>query len=257
MPDTTTDPREIWHLTGEDALAYLQGLVSNDVLPLGEGPGMVWTALLTPQGKYLADFFVIRRDGDGADALLLDLPQGLAAATIKRLQMYRLRSAVQLAPADLHLSRGQGPAPAGAMPDPRHPDLGWRFYGPQQAGDATDWTALQVALMVPSYPADLVPDDSYILEMGFERLHGVDFRKGCYVGQEVTARMKHKTELRKGLVRLRMNGAALPGTPITLPDGREVGRLGSVAGNCALAHLRYDRIDAGLIVGAAQLFPEA
>ncbi len=107
--------------------------------------------------------------------------------------------------------------------------------------------------MVPEYPQDLVPDDSYLLEMGFDRLNGVDFRKGCYVGQEVTARMKHKTELRKGLVRLRIDGAAEPGTPITLEDGREAGRLGTVAGGRALAHLRFDRLDAPLRAGAAVL----
>ena len=106
---------------------------------------------------------------------------------------------------------------------------------------------------MPEYPADLVPDDSYILEMGFERLNGVDFRKGCYVGQEVTARMQHKTELRKGLVRLRIEGTAPPGTPITLEDGREAGRLGTVCGDRALAHLRFDRLQGPLLAGPARL----
>jgi folate-binding protein YgfZ len=112
------------------------------------------------------------------------------------------------------------------------------------------WAALRVELMVPEYPEDLIPDDSYLLEMGFERLHGVDFRKGCYVGQEVTARMKHKTDLRKGLVRLRLEGPAEPGTALTLPDGREAGRLGTVAGGRALAHLRMDRAEGPLRAGA-------
>ena len=98
-----------------------------------------------------------------------------------------------------------------------------------------------------------MPDDSYILEMAFERLNGVNFRKGCYVGQEVTARMKHKAELRKGLVRLAIDGSAAPGTPITLPDGREAGRLGSVAQGRALAHLRFDRAEGPLLAGAATL----
>ncbi len=133
--------------------------------------------------------------------------------------------------------------------------MGWRLYAdtPGVAGQ-TDWDALRVELMVPDYPADLVPDDSYLLEMGFERLHGVDFRKGCYVGQEVTARMKHKTELKKGLVRVRIEGTALPGTPITLPDGREAGRLGTVSGTHALAHLRFDRLDGPLVAGDARVF---
>jgi tRNA-modifying protein YgfZ len=247
--------RTLWHLTGADVLPFLQGLVSNDVLPLGRAPGMVWAALLSPQGKYLADFLVVRRAG--ADGVLLDIHAALAPATLRRLQMYKLRADVQFAPAVLHACRGVGLMPEGAMPDPRHPGLGWRLYSDTPGVAAqTDWDALRVDLMVPEYPADLVPDDSYLLEMGFERLHGVDFRKGCYVGQEVTARMKHKTELKKGLVRLRVDGVAAPGTPITLPDGREAGRLGTVSGTRALAHLRFDRLDGPLVAGDARLFAE-
>ena len=249
--------RTILCLSGADALTYLQGLLSNDVMGLAQGPGMVWAALLTPQGKYLVDGFVIRRGDDPEGDLLLDLPEPLAAATLKRLQMYRLRSAVQISQSDLHASRGLGTPPPGALPDPRDPALGWRLYAPDPgATSVTDWAALRVAHQVPEYPEDLVPDDSYILEMGFERLHGVSFRKGCYVGQEVTARMHHKTELKKGLVRLRIAGTAPPGTPITLPDGREAGRLGTVADGQALAHLRFDRLDGPLMAGAARLFAE-
>ncbi len=99
--------------------------------------------------------------------------------------LYRLRADVQLHEAGLFVHRGRGAAPPGALPDPRHPELGWRAWEETPgAAPQTDWTALRVALMVPEYPEDLVPEDSYLLEMGFERLHGVDFRKGCYVGQE-------------------------------------------------------------------------
>jgi folate-binding protein YgfZ len=167
--------------------------------------------------------------------------------------MYRLRADVQIAPTALQVSRGLGAPPEGALPDPRHPGLGWRAYGAAGGPVVTDWDALRVDLMVPEYPADLVPDDSYILEMGFERLNGVNFRKGCYVGQEVTARMKHKTELRKGLARLSIDGTAPPGTPVTLPDGREAGRLGTVAGGRALAHMRFDRMEGELRAGEARL----
>lgn len=249
--------RAIWRLSGRDGLTFLQGLLSNDVLPLAQGPGAVWAALLTPQGKYLVDLFVIRRAQDPEGDLLLDLPQPLAATTLKRLQMYKMRSDVQIALSDLHVSRGLGDAPPGALPDPRDPALGWRLYGPAPGGPPkTDWAALHVSRQVPEYPADLVPDDSYILEMGFERLHGVSFRKGCYVGQEVTARMHHKTELKKGLVRLRIEGTAPSGTLLTLPDGREAGRLGTVAGGFALAHLRFDRLAGPLMAGTALLVAE-
>jgi hypothetical protein len=235
MTDTT---RRIVTLGGKEALPFLQGLVSNDVLPLAKGPGLVWTALLTPQGKYLADFFVGRIGED----LFLDLPEVLAEATLRRLAMYRLRADVSFAPSDMAVSRGLGEAPTGALPDPRHPALGWRAYGAPIATPAVDWDAIRVAHLIPETAVELLPDDSYLLEAGFERLHGVDFRKGCYVGQEVTARMKHKTELRKGLALVAVEGAAPAGTPI-LAEGREVGRLFTQSGGRGIAHLRLDKAE--------------
>jgi folate-binding protein YgfZ len=100
-----------------------------------------------------------------------------------------------------------------------------------------------------------MPDDSYILEMGFERLNGVDFRKGCYVGQEVTARMKHKTELRKGLVRVRVDGEAPPPGTEILAGERTAGVLHSSAGGTGLAFLRFDRAQGELVAGAARVTP--
>ena len=94
------------------------------------------------------------------------------------------------------------------------------------------------------------PNESYILETGFERLHGVDFRKGCYVGQEIVARMKHKTELRKGLARVQVEGGAQPGTPITA-DGRPAGTLHTRAGDRAIAYLRFDRAQGPMMAGDA------
>lgn len=254
MADTgeSAPDRRIVALGGADALPFLQGLVTNDVLALARGPGLVWTALLTPQGKYLADFFVAQT----GEALLLDLPEALADATLRRLSMYRLRADVSLTPSPLHVRRGLGPAPAGALPDPRHPALGWRAYGATPGhAPSIDWTAVRVAHLIPETGIELIPDDSYILEMGFERLNGVDFRKGCYVGQEVTARMKHKTELKKGLSRVRIEGEAPPGTPI-LSDGKEAGRLGSRSGDRALAWMRHDRAQGPMTAGAARLLPE-
>ncbi len=250
-----TDDRVIWRLSGRDVTSFLQGVVSNDVLPLGRAPGIVWAALLTPQGKYLADFFVISRPQDPAGSLLIDIPADLAADTQRRLLMYRLRADVQIHDSGLFLERGMGEPPEGAQPDPRHPALPWRRYTDLPA-PAFDDRALRVEHLVPAYPEDLRPDDSYILEAGFERLHGVDFRKGCYVGQEVTARMKHKTELRKGLVRLTIDGEAEPGTPITLADGREAGVLGTVRDGRALAHMRFDRMAGPLLAGEARLAAE-
>ncbi len=243
--------RRLVSLTGADALDFLQGLVSNDVLRL-KTPGIVYAALLTPQGKYLADFFAVNT---GA-ALLLDLPETLAEATLRRLAMYRLRADVQIAPVDLAVTRGLGQPPEGALPDPRHPALGWRLYGAPTAEAVIDWDAIRVEHLIPETGIELIPDDTFLLEAGFERLHGVDFRKGCYVGQEVTARMKHKTELRKGLTRLVIEGAAPVGTPILMADGREAGTLYTQSGGRALAHMRLDRMGGPLTAGEARLRAE-
>ena len=249
---TQDSPRTIWSLTGKDALSFLQGLVTNDLRPLEAGPGIVWAALLTPQGKYLADFFVVRRTGG---ELLVDIAAPLAADTLRRLTLYRLRADVQIAPTDLTLTRGLGVMPDGAHPDPRHPGLGWRLYSDAPlAVPAVDWDAIRVANLIPESGIELVPDDTYILEAGFERLHGVDFRKGCYVGQEVTARMKHKTDLRKGLVRVVIEGAAPVGSEITGADGKPAGTLFTQSGGLAIAHLRHDRAQGILQASQARLW---
>lgn len=241
--------RRVLQVTGADREKFLQGLVSNDVRrAAADKDGIIHTALLTPQGKYLADFFVIGR----ADDLLIDASADQAPALAKRLSMYRLRADVQIAETGLIVSRGTGQAPQGALPDPRHPALGWRFYGDTDLSDATDWDAIRVAHLIPETGIELTPD-SYILENGFERLNGVDFRKGCYVGQEVTARMKHKTELRKGLMQVRISGDAPVGTPITMEDGREAGVLYTRSGDLAIAWLRFDRAKGPLRAGEATI----
>lgn len=247
--EAATD-RVVWQITGKDALPFLQGLVSNDVLRLDRAPGLVWAALLTPQGKYLADF-LIGKLGDGG--LIVDIKNNLAPATLRRLTMYRLRADVQIAPAPLHVQRGLGGMPTGALPDPRHPALGWRHYGTEPGAAAqVDWDAIRVAHVIPESGVELT-EETYLLEAGFERLHGVDFRKGCYVGQEVTARMKHKTELRKGLVRVLVDGAAPVGTEIVTADGKPAGTLFTQSGGRAIAHLRLDRAEGVLQAGAARV----
>ncbi len=237
--------RIIYEVTGADREQFLQGLVSNDVTKLAQG--IVYAALLTAQGKYLADFFLVPH----GDAILIDLDDSIAEPTIKRISMYKLRADVQIHPTRLQLSRGTGSAPEGALHDPRNPALGWRLHGPQGGDDGTDWDAIRVANCIPETGIELTPD-TYILEAGFERLHGVDFRKGCYVGQEVTARMKHKTELRKGLETVAISGTAPVGTRI-LSGERAVGTLFTQAGNRAIAHLRFDRAEGELTADTAKL----
>ena len=248
MTGEAAPDRTVLKVTGADSLAFLQGMLSNDVLPLGHAPGIIWTALLTPQGKYLADFFVVATP----DALLIDIKSGIADSTQRRLMMYRLRADVQIAATDLAVTRGLGPGPATAFADPRHPALGWRGYGVVGSAPLIDWDAIRVAHCIPETGIELIPDDSYLLESGFERLHGVDFRKGCYVGQEVTARMKHKTDLRKGLVRVQITGAAAVGTPILSGD-KASGTLFTQSGGHAIAYLRFDRLDGPLTAATAQI----
>lgn len=231
--------RQLIAVDGPDARDFLQGLITNDIAR-AEREGIVWAGLLTPQGKYLADFFVITRLEGG---FWLDAEADQAPALIQRLSMYKLRSNVTLKPVDVPVARGTGPAPEGALADPRDPTLGWRLYGSDR-DDATDWDALRVAAVIPETGIELTPD-TFILEAGFERLHGVDFRKGCYVGQEVTARMKHKTELRKGLMQVALGGTVPVGTPITR-EGREVGTVFTQSGGRAIAQMRFDRIGEGM-----------
>lgn len=246
MRETAAD-RRVYTVTGADRLTFLQGMVSNDVLPLGRGDGMVWAALLTPQGKYLADFLLVAQ----GDRLLLDIKDSIAETTIRRLSMYRLRADVQFTASDLAVTRGLGATPPDALPDPRHPALGWRAYGRAGSAPMIDWDAIRVAHCIPETGIELIPDDSYLLESGFERLNGVDFRKGCYVGQEVTARMKHKTELKKGLITVTIAGAAPVGTPILQGD-KPAGTLFTQSHGRAMAYLRFDRSE-NLTAGSAEI----
>jgi len=224
--------RAVLRMTGSDREKFLQNLITSDVAHLDRAPG--YGALLTPQGKFLADFFLV---ADG-DSILLDAAKDLAPGLLQRLTMYRLRADVQIAMTDLKGTRGTGPMPAGAVADPRHAALGWRLIGATEADDGTDFDALRVEHLIPEYPRELQPNESFVLEWQLDRLQGIDFRKGCYVGQEVIARMKHKTTLRKGLARVLTEAPA--GVPIQLADGREVGTICTVSGSRALAYLRYD-----------------
>ena len=241
--------RTVLSLTGSDRSEFLQGLVTNDVRKLDQG--LVYAAMLTPQGKYRADFFLVPRD----DAVLLDVAAPLADDLVKALTLYKLRSDVTITPTEIAVSRGLGTPPEGAFADPRDAGLGWRGYDGQPGEEGIDWDALRVAAIVPESGVELGPD-SFILEMGFERLNGVDFRKGCYVGQEVTARMKHKTQLRKGLARVSVQGSAPVGTEIVAGE-KPAGTLFTRSGGRALAYLRFDRAGAQMRAADAVVhYPE-
>ena len=229
--------RTILEITGSEAESFLQGLVTNDIAKLDQG--LVYAAILTPQGKYLADFFLARR----GDTILLDVDASLGPQLMQRLNMYKLRADVTITESEVGVRRGTGPAPDGALPDPRHPKLGWRLYGTETGDDGTDWDKIRVAHCIPETGVELTPD-TFILEAGFDRLNGVDFRKGCYVGQEVTARMKHKTELRKGLATVAVDGHAPCGTDLVI-DGKPAGTLFTQSEGRGIAYLRFDRAEKG------------
>lgn len=237
--------RAIHRLSGKDCESFLQGLITTDIAGLAQG--LIYTVLLTPQGKYIADFFLLR-DGDG---ILLDVAADLATPLLTRLNMYKLRADVVIEDTDIQLRRGTSPVPEGAHPDPRHAAMGWREYGDTAGDDGSDWDAIRVAHCIPLSGVELTPD-TFILEAGLARLNGVDFRKGCYVGQEVTARMKHKTTLRKGLATVNIDGAAPVGTPIMAGE-KAVGTVYTQANGQAIAYLRFDRAKGAMQAGEATL----
>jgi folate-binding protein YgfZ len=237
------EDRTVLRIAGADARGFLKGLVTRD-----PGPGLTYSALLTPQGKYLADFFLLDRGED----ILLDVKTEIAGALAQRLAMYRLRADVTIEESGLSVIRGLGDLPEGAHADPRDPSLGWRAYGMDGGDPAIDWDAIRVAACVPETGVELIPNDTYILEAGFDRLAGVDHRKGCYVGQEVTARMKHKTELKKGYVTVDLTGTAPVGTEIMSGD-KPAGTLHTQAAGQGIAYLRFDRAEGQMQAGDARV----
>jgi len=238
-----TNDRMVLKISGVDAQRFLQDLVTNNLDKIS----LIYAALLTPQGKYLFDFFILKQN----DAWLLDVKSDCAPALAQRLTMYRLRADVVIEDSGLSVQRGVGDLPDGAVADPRHPALGWRLYTSDIGHEPPiDWDAIRVEHCIPETGIELIADNTYILEAGFERLNGIDFKKGCYVGQEINARMKHKTELRKGLVTVAIEGNADVGTQI-LSMGKPVGTLFTQSGGRAIAYLRFDRAKGDMTANGA------
>ena len=237
--------RKVFCLSGEDAKDFLQDLITNNIYKAEDR--LSYAALLGPQGKFLFDFFLFTKGGN----IFLDCGANQADALAQRLIMYRLRRSVDITMTDLLVTCGLGTGPEAAMLDPRHPEIGWRYYGGTIDAESVDWTALRIRLGIPETGYELLPD-SYILEMRFEALNGVDFRKGCYIGQEITARMKHKTQLRKGLARASLSKEVPLHTPI-IAAGKEIGFVCSQAAGQALIYLRFERASGALSAGDAVL----
>jgi hypothetical protein len=283
----TLADRGVLLIAGEDARTFLQGLVSNDVRRLASDQA-IYAALLTPQGKFLFDFLI----AETADGLLLDVEAARRGDLVRRLSMYRLRANVRIgdpgsgwrvhalmgdgAAGRLGLAAREGVARAFAggvaFVDPRLGRLGVRALLPE-GGEETiraagfvpatpaDYERLRLALGVPDGSRDIQVDKSFLLESNAEELHGVDFDKGCYIGQELTARSKFRGVVRKRLFRVDVDGPLpAPGTTIVLGE-KEAGVMRSGEGSVGLALLRLEIVDeakaAGmpLTAGAARLTP--
>ncbi|WIM12758.1 folate-binding protein [Enhydrobacter sp.] len=273
---TLLSHRGVIAVGGEDRAAFLQGLISNDTTKVAPGRA-IWAALLTPQGRFLNDMFV----ADGGDGtLLIETERERAPALARKLTLYKLRSRVTVedrsAAIEVAVAFGPGVGTlvpldgAAAFVDPRLPALGVRVLAPAgraaallaargaQEAPPEDYEKLRLSLGVPDGSRDLRPEKALLLESGFDELNGVDWQKGCYMGQELTARTKYRGLVRKRLFPVKVDGPLpAPGSPVER-DGQEVGEVRSGAGDRALALLRLDAVRAGgeLISGEARLRAE-
>lgn len=245
MPIAHLEDRAVIAVTGPEARNFLQGLITNDVERLAPG-NSVYAALLTPQGKILFDFFLVEGDG----AILIDCLATARDALLKRLSMYKLRAKVALEPRDqlavLAEWDGGHAKYTIAYPDPRVPALGTRAIvarGEMHVGllRADAYHAQRLALGVPE-ATDFGSDKMFALDADLDELHAIDFQKGCYIGQELTARMKHRGTARKRL--LPAIGAALPPADTSVRAGeKDIGEITASYGDRGFALIRLDRLD--------------
>jgi hypothetical protein len=241
--------RGVISVEGPDAGKFLQGLVTNDVAKLQSEPAM-HTGLLSPQGKILFEFFVVKK----GDKFLIDVARDRVADLIKRLTLYKLRAAVTFVDIskDVSVYADFGDEPAldrGIVyRDPRQSELGNRVIIKDSVEiaatvDAQAYHARRVALAVPEGGRDYTFGDAFPHEARFDELGGVSFSKGCFVGQEVVSRMEHRGTARKRVVPVSLRGGTLAEGASIQAGGVEIGRIGTVADQRALALLRLDRAD--------------
>lgn len=249
---TVLPERAILAIEGEDRHTFLNALITNDITP----QGAAFACLLSPQGKYLFDFFVI----DQPDALWLDVAAPRLEALLQRLNLYKLRARISLQPRpDLLVAASASTMPlhlkaAVSCFDPRLKDLGSRIICPRDwwpdakaallaygldEGTTGNYTRHQLLLGVPDLAADLVVDRSFPLEANIDALHGISFSKGCYVGQELMARMHHRALIRKRILLINSNKPLSPGTAV-MSGTDEAGTICSSDGTTALALLRLE-----------------
>ena len=266
--------RGVVKVSGDDARNFLNGLVTTDMTLLRPGLGR-FGALLTPQGKITVDFLVTEAPAGHGGGFLLDCPRALAQGLASKLGFYKLRARVAVE----NLSDSLGvlaawhgePAmqPDLAFADPRNAALGWRILVPEELAqkaadligaelvDSSAYDAHRIATGVPRGGLDFMYGDAFPHETNMDRLHGVDFDKGCYVGQEVVSRMQHRGTARTRTVRITLEDfSPEAGIPVLAGD-KPVGTMGSTAGGHGIALIRTDRVadalDAGLKLSAGGL----
>ena len=242
MPVAVLGDRGVARVAGGEARAFLQGLVTCDMDKVAPGKAG-FGALLTPQGKITVDFIVTEGDG----AFWLDCPASLVADLVKKLRMYRLRARLDID--DVSATHGVlaswGPEARGA-PDPRDAGLGAREIiargsAPEDPAAVVAYEALRIRRGVPRGGVDFAYGDAFPHEANMDLLHGVDFKKGCYVGQEVVSRVEHRGTARKRVARVTFEGAA-PAPGATLMAGDiEIGVMGASIDGAGLAMVRVDR----------------
>ncbi len=272
--------RSVLRVTGEPARGFLNNLVTGDIETLTPGDAR-YTALLTPQGKIIADFIVVDASANEGGGFLIDCPKALAADLAQKLTFYKLRAKVTIETIDtlcvLAAWDGQTTAPQAMTErglvyrDPRLPALGLRAIVPTDAAndaasdlgatlvDASEYDAHRIALGVPRGGIDFIYGDTFPHDADLDKLNGVDFRKGCFVGQEVVSRVEHRGTARNRIVPVAFDEHPAQDGVAVMAGDKTVGTMGSSAGKQGLAMLRVDRvteaIDAGtpLIAGGITL----
>ncbi|HKD20523.1 MAG TPA: hypothetical protein VKB71_00860 [Rhizomicrobium sp.] len=233
------EDRAVIAISGPEARDFLQGLITNDIGQVTPD-SLAYAALLTPQGKILFDFLVGQWDG----VLLLDCLAAARDALVKRLTLYRLRAKVEIAPRDDLAVVWSPEATAGYLRDPRHEGLGFRAIvakASQERG-AERFLAARLRLGVPE-GRDFGQDKMFALDSDLDELGGIAFDKGCYVGQELTARMKHRGTARKRLIPVTADAPLPTHEASVTAGGRDVGTLQSVYGDRGFALVRLDRLE--------------
>jgi folate-binding protein YgfZ len=265
MPNQASflDDRGVVRVGGEDAASFLQGLLTNDVETLNVGEAR-YAGLLTPQGKILFDMIVVRAAAETGAAFLVDCSASQAADLAKRLGFYKLRAKVAIADESARLgvvafwgAAPDLPAEGVLYADPRDARLGSRAILPRAAATAVGaaalpaYEALRIEAVAPKGGVDFAYGDVFPQDANFDLLNGVDFKKGCYVGQEVVSRMKHRGTGRKRIVRVTLAAAPPPPGASILDGELPVGTLGAASGREALALLRLDRAEEAKAAGRA------